>query len=181
MQAADLSSNFFDLFGLPVSFDVDAQALAERYREMQRAVHPDKFANASDAERRLSMQLATRLNEAFRTLKDPLARGRYLLSLQGVEVDDAHTAFDSDFLLQQMSLREQLAEVRDSADPHGRLQHIAQDIAAREQALTAQMAELLRQSDADALQQAKDLTRKLQFFRRLEEEVEGLEDELAGY
>ena len=181
MQKTDLTSHYYELFDLPVSFEVDLKTLSERYRALQSSVHPDKFANASDAERRLSMQLATRLNEAFRTLKDPLARGRYLLSLQGVEVNDTHTAFDSDFLLQQMSLREQLGEVRDSADPHGQLQHIAQDIAAREQALTAQMAELLRQSDADALQQAKDLTRKLQFFRRLEEEVEALEDELAGY
>jgi molecular chaperone HscB len=146
MQAADLSSNFFVLFGLPVSFDIDAEALAQRYREMQPAVHPDKFANASDTERRLSVQMAARINEAFRTLKDPLARGRYLLALQGVEVDDTDTAFDSDFLMQQMVLREQLGEVRDSADPHGQLHEIAQDIDTRARALTAQMAQLLQKN-----------------------------------
>ena len=85
MQSVDLSSSYFVLFGLPVSFDVDRKTLAERYRELQRTVHPDRFANAADSERRLSVQMAARVNEGFQTLKDPLARGRYMLELQGVE------------------------------------------------------------------------------------------------
>ena len=102
MQAADLSSSFFALFDLPVSFDVDLDELSARFREAQRAVHPDKFASASEAERRLSVQLATRLNEAYRTLKDPLLRGRYLLEQRGVDLDDQDTAFDNGFLMAQM-------------------------------------------------------------------------------
>ena len=104
MQAANLSDDFFVLFDLPVSFDVDLGALAERYREAQRAVHPDKFANASEAERRLSVQMAARVNEAHRVLKDPLARGRYLLELRGVDLDDMDTRFDGAFLMEQMEL-----------------------------------------------------------------------------
>jgi len=99
MQAADLSSSFFVLFDLPVSFEVDLEVLSARYREAQRASHPDKFANASGAERRLSVQVATRINEAYRALKDPLSRGRYLLELKGVALDDTDTAFDGAFLM----------------------------------------------------------------------------------
>lgn len=181
MQAADLSNDFFVLFDLPVSFDVDLRALAERYREAQRAVHPDKFANASEAERRLSVQMAARVNEAHRVLKDPLARGRYLLELRGVELDDMDTAFDGAFLMEQMELRERLAEVKGSADPHQQLQMIAQDITAQSKSLVAQMAELLKKEDVDSAQQARDATRKLQFFRRLNEEVDALEDELSEF
>lgn len=179
MQTADLSSNFFVLFGLPVSFEVDLKLLAERYREMQRAVHPDKFANAVEAERRLSMQMAARLNEGLQVLKDPLARGRYLLELRGVELDD-NGALDGAFLMEQMELRERLGEVKGSDDPHQQLHAVAQDIAARSKELVAQLAAALQQDSDESLQMAKDLTRKLQFFRRLEEEVVGLEDDLAA-
>ena len=181
MQAANLSDDFFVLFDLPVSFDVDLGALAERYREAQRAVHPDKFANASEAERRLSVQMAARVNEAHRVLKDPLARGRYLLELRGVDLDDMDTKFDGAFLMEQMELRERLADVKGNANPHQQLQMISQDINAQSKSLIAQMAELLEVADADSLQQARDATRKLQFFRRLNEEVDTLDDELSEF
>ena len=82
-MAADLSTTHFELFGLPLSFDVDMGQLDSRYRELQRTVHPDRFANASDQERRISMQQATQINEGYQVLKDSLRRGRYLLELCG--------------------------------------------------------------------------------------------------
>jgi molecular chaperone HscB len=181
MQAADLSSNFFGLFDLPVSFEVDLTLLSARYREAQRAAHPDKFANASEADRRLSVQLAARINEAYRVLKNPLSRGRYLLELQGVDLNDADTAFDGEFLMEQMELRERLADVKGSADPAQQLHAIAGDIAASAKELVGQLGKLLDDSSAESLQQARDVTRKLQFFQRLNEEVEALEDELGDY
>ncbi|HKJ76321.1 MAG TPA: Fe-S protein assembly co-chaperone HscB, partial [Gammaproteobacteria bacterium] len=74
---ADFSQNYFELFGLPEGFEVDSETLSLRYRDLQRALHPDRFAGASDRERRLSVQQTARVNEAYRTLKDPLARARY--------------------------------------------------------------------------------------------------------
>jgi len=190
MQSVDLSSSYFVLFDLPVCFDIDHKILAERYRQLQRTVHPDRFVNAADSERRLSVQMAARVNEGFQILKDPLARARYLLELQGIELDDMNTAFDGAFLMEQMELRERLGDVKESADPHQQLQMIAGDISSRIKELTENMASFLRedclqeggsQQDKDeALQHAKDLTRKLQFFRRLEEEIDALDDELAG-
>jgi len=179
MQSANLSDDFFVLFDFPVSFDVVLCSLAERYREAQRAVHPDKFANASEAERRLSAQLAARVNEAYRVLKDPLARGRYLLELRGVDLDDMDTTFDGAFLMEQMELRERLADVKGSANPHQQLEIITRDINAQSKSLIAQMAKLLEATDMDSLQQARVATRKLQFFRRLHEEVDALDDELS--
>ena len=107
----ELTQNHFELFGLPVAFDVDAQQLAERYRELQRILHPDRYANASDRERRLSIQHAAQVNEAFQTLKSSLRRARYLLQLKGVEFDDEkETHLDPAFLMEQMELREALAD-----------------------------------------------------------------------
>ncbi len=181
MQAADFSSSFFVLFDLPVSFEVDLNALSARYREAQRAAHPDKFANAPEAERRLSVQMAARINEAYQVLKDPLSRGRYLLELQGIALDDADTTFDGAFLMEQMELRERLADVKNNADPAPSLRIITDDIAAHDKLLITQMASLLNEASAESLQQARNVSRKLQFFRRLNEEVEALEDELGDY
>jgi molecular chaperone HscB len=181
MQSVDLSSNYFALFDLPVSFDVDQKQLVEQYRSLQRTAHPDKFANATDTERRLSMQMATHINEGYQVLKDPLKRGRYLLELQGVELDDTSTAIDDTFLMEQIELRERLGDVKGSDDPHQQLQKIKIDIDARAGEIVRNMASLFIKNNIEALNQARDLTRKLQFFRRLNEEAGVLEDELSDY
>jgi molecular chaperone HscB len=96
----DFSKNYFELFGLPVGYIVDGAELSERYRELQRIVHPDRYANASDQERRLSIQGAALINEAYDTLKDPVARGSYLLGLHGVEMDALNESTqDMEFLM----------------------------------------------------------------------------------
>jgi molecular chaperone HscB len=181
MQPADLSTNFFALFGLPVSFHVDIDALVTRYREMQRSVHPDRFASAAEAERRMSVQMAARLNEGLHTLKDPLARGRYLLQLRGVDLNDSDTRLDHEFLMEQMELREHLDGIRERANPEASLASLSRDIQARIAELTAEMGAALDSADANSQQVARDRMRKLQFFRRLEEEAAQLDEELSGY
>ncbi len=181
MQSANLSSNYFALFDMPVSFDIDRKILTERYRTLQRTVHPDRFANAAGSERLLSVQMAARINEGFQTLKDPLARGRYLLELRGVELNDLDTAFDGVFLMEQMELRERLADVKDSTDPHQQLQKITSDIVARIKEITEELAILFTDNNDASLEKARDLTRKLQFFRKLEQETDALDDDLDVY
>ena len=103
-------SSHFELFGLAPAFAVDAAALERAYREIQSRVHPDRFAHAGDAERRASMQWTTRVNEAYRTLKSPVQRAKYLLELNGVDVGfETNTRMPGDFLLHQLELRETLA------------------------------------------------------------------------
>lgn len=176
MTAASLH-NHFDIFGLPVSFDVDSTALAERYRELQRAVHPDRFANATDRERREAVQRAANINEAFQTLKSPLQRARYLLQLKGVQFDDQKdTSFEPEFLMEQIELREALSEIKDNPDALLRLNELMQDINTRIVALQDNMANALRGNE---LEQAKALVHKLQFLHKVRIESENLEAELA--
>src|SRR5437879_11229821 len=105
----NLNQNHFELFGLPARFAVAAAALEARYRELQREVHPDRFAAAPESERRASMQLATRVNEAYQTLKSPLRRAVYILRLRGVDPQfETNTAMPSEFLMEQMSWRERI-------------------------------------------------------------------------
>ena len=115
----DLSQNHFQLFGLPVSFALDTEMLAERYRILRQTVHPDLFATAGDREKRLALQASTLVNEAYQTLRDPLARASYLLLVRGASLgDDQQTTQDMAFLMEQMELREALAAARQAPEPY---------------------------------------------------------------
>jgi len=183
-MAVKLSTTHFDRFGLLQAFDVDLELLDRNYRELQRSVHPDRFVNASDRERRLSMQQATLINEGYQVLKDPLQRGRYLLQLDGREFDDErNTTSDTAFLMEQMELREALADVRGSEDSFQALGQIMDRIAADIDRLVGELQKQFSKADADSLDGAADSLTKMQFFRRLQEEAgeieADLEDELA--
>ncbi|HRE13750.1 MAG TPA: Fe-S protein assembly co-chaperone HscB, partial [Usitatibacteraceae bacterium] len=116
-MTADFTRNHFDLLGLPVAYAIDAQALERAFRDLQSRVHPDRFAAAGEAERRVAMQWAARANEAYRTLRHPLGRARYLLGLKGFDTgEDSNTAMPPDFLMQQMEWREAVADARGSRD-----------------------------------------------------------------
>jgi molecular chaperone HscB len=175
-MAADLSSSYFQLFGLPRSFGIDAAQLDSRYRELQRIVHPDRYVNASDQERRLAMQQATRINEGYQTLKDPLRRGRYLLELGGfVFSDQHHTIRDPEFLMRQMELREALGAVRTAGDPLAVLAGLIDGIADDFTALTGELQAGFTSGDCSDPQATADTLMKMQFFRRLQEEARELE------
>lgn len=113
----DFQQNHFELFGLPQRFAVDLARLDRSYRALQSRVHPDRFAAASPAERLHSMQIATRVNEAYQTLKSPRDRARYLLSLHGVDTgEDTNTAMPAAFLMRQMEWREAVEETLQARD-----------------------------------------------------------------
>ena len=98
-----LSLNFFELFEIAVSYEIDMEEMQSKYTVLQQAVHPDKFANAGDQEKRLSMQQTSHVNEAFQTLKDPVLRAIYLLKLKGLDVNfENETTMDMVFLTEQM-------------------------------------------------------------------------------
>jgi molecular chaperone HscB len=171
------SQNHFDIFGLPVTFDIDTAALANRYRELQRVVHPDRFASASDRERLESVQQAANINEAFQTLKSPLQRARYILQLKGIRFDDEKdTSYDTEFLMEQIELREALAEIKHDPDALLKLNDLMLDITSRINAMQNELATTLRDDD---LNQSKALVHKLQFLHKLRIESENLEAELA--
>ncbi len=166
----DFTQNHFQLFGLPVAFDIDAGALDRAYREVQREVHPDRFTIASDAEKRLAAQWATRANEAYQTLKSPLNRGRYFLRIHGIDTEEeSNTAMPVDFLMQQMEWREAVVEARRLGD-EARLEALATDHRGDERKLFAQLAAEL--AATSSMPSARLTVRKLRFLEKLGEEID---------
>lgn len=165
----DFSRNHFELFGLPMEFAVDASRLERGYRDLQSRVHPDRFAASSEAERRVAMQWATRANEAYRTLRDPLARARYLLQLKGFDTEEeSNTSMPPDFLMQQMEWREAAAEAKAERDARG-LERLRGEL---DEARGAMLDQLERALDTGQYDAGASLVRKLRFLEKLEEEID---------
>lgn len=108
LQATD-----FALFGLPERFSIDAAALDAKWKQLQGAAHPDRFATETAAAQRVAMQWAMRINEGYRRLKDPLARAAYLCALHGADIEaESNTAMPAAFLMQQMEWRDELSDAK---------------------------------------------------------------------
>jgi molecular chaperone HscB len=174
----DFTKNYFELFGLPVAYRIDRDQLADRYRELQQETHPDRYANASEQQRRLSMQATTHLNQALETLKDPILRGRYMLSLNGVEMDASKSTQDTAFLMEQLELREELSEAKSSPDPYQVTGRIQSDVKKRLEALSEKLAGLFENPGAEQLEAAQEILRKMQFLQKLRHDAQLLEEEL---
>ena len=152
---------------------MDAAALESAYRDIQSRIHPDRHAHAGDAQRRASMQWTTRVNEAYRTLKSPVQRAKYLLELNGVDVAfETNTQMPAEFLTRQLELREVLAESKDA----GALDRLRDEV--------AQQARALEQGLGDLIDTRRDFAaaagevRKLMFLHKLGEEIERSYEEI---
>jgi molecular chaperone HscB len=83
LQASTQRSDYFALFGMPRKLWIEMSALEQKFLQLSWKLHPDNFVNASEDERALSLKRSSELNDAYRTLRDPIARVEYLLAIEG--------------------------------------------------------------------------------------------------
>ena len=165
---ASLNDSHFDLFDLPAQFALDAAALDHAYRTVQAQVHPDRFAAAGDAQKRIAMQWATRTNEAYQTLRDPLKRATYMLSLRGVHADaENNTAMEPAFLMQQMEWRESIEDAA-AAKNVDALDALLTELRDEERMRFDKLGASL---DSGANQAAGEAVRQLMFIERVASEI----------
>ena len=173
--------NYFQLFDIENSFDIDLQNLSLSYQALQKAVHPDKYAHASEQEQRIAVQKSAQINDAYQTLKNPLQRAEYILVERGVDMPNEQSSFsDKSFLMHQMELREMLEEIQFASDIDAALFEAQQVLATEFQQLSktmqAQISENIEASNISAC----DNLRKLKFYQKLNVEVDRLEDSLLN-
>jgi molecular chaperone HscB len=115
MPSATDSTDYFSFLGLPRRLNLDIDDLERRYRALSRQFHPDYFYNASAAERRASLERSSYLNDAYRTLRNPVVRIEYLLTLEGAGrngTDDTEKCVPAALLEEVFALNEELDEIR---------------------------------------------------------------------
>lgn len=172
--------NYFEIFSLPISTTPDLNQLKDKNHELQQQVHPDRFANSTDVEKREAMQVTSLVNQAYETLKEPVLRLQYMLSLKGIDMNgETDTTMDGAFLMEQMELREEIADVRSQAEPLDVLDTMLRELKSRAVDLVSEFTDCYQQ---DGLDKSREIVRKLQFVNKAQKEVNEitaqLEDEL---
>jgi len=179
------SGDPFELLGVPRRFDLDLRALEKTHRELSRALHPDKFAQAGASERREALEKAASVNEAWRTVRDPIRRAEALFRLAGVAVgEDKEPKASPAFLMEVLEQREELAEARarkDLAQVSRLGDAMKTRLAKAEGALASGLDGASRAagspSSREALAALLPLLGELRFYRRFLDEVRAIEEE----
>lgn len=172
-------NNPFALFDLPVAFQVDSALLNERYLALQKSLHPDNFSAASAQEQRLAIQKSAEINDALRILKDPITRADSIIAINIGEAENPEEKSnnDIDFLMQQMEWRETLENIENRKDTD-ELTVFTQEI---DQIRHAILSELSTALDAQQWNIARAITDKLRFIKKLQAEIERVEETLLDF
>ena len=178
----NLTQNYFEIFNLPITTDLDLALLSERYRELQRQTHPDRFASASEHEQRLALQHTTLINEAYEVLCSDLKRAIYLLELRAIELTETEqTEVEPGFLMEQIELREALEEIGTNGDPTAELEQLGTQVNAIINKLNDEFAGQWQENTPSSLKSAVTTVRKMQYMTKLKHEIDLKEEELLDY
>lgn len=170
--------NYFQLFDLPVAFELDLKQLSQRYLALQKDLHPDNFATASEQEKRNALQQSAQINDAYQQLKDPVLRAELILEIgTGQLVDRENTTHDMAFLMEQMAWREQLEEIETNQNEQD-LAHLQADLVAKKAQELSSVAEYIQQQDWEQVKLHID---RLKFIAKLEREIERIEEQMVGF
>ncbi len=127
----------------------------------------------------MAVQKSAMINDAYQILKNPLQRAEYLLKIRGTEMPSEQSSFrDTGFLMQQMELRELIAEVKFSDDPESAYSDAEQTLNSQYQQLFDQLKQQLAQDNSESDTLACDNLRKLKFYQKLHLELDRLEEQI---
>ncbi|EGK12125.1 Fe-S protein assembly co-chaperone HscB [Kingella kingae] len=161
-------SRAFQLFGLPVQFDLNAEQLHQQYRTLAAQFHPDRFAAASAFEQKQAMMMSAAINQAYEQLSHPLNRAAELLRTQNIDADaPEHTSFAPEFLMQQMQWRETLMDAQMEQDEAAMLA-LDSEIAAEQQTSLIQLRQAFEQQQYES---AAQLVRQGRFLDKMRQEI----------
>ena len=173
----DFNQNYFEIFRLPVDFNIDISELSERHRELQKEVHPDRFASGTEQEKRLSMQWSALVNTAHETLRSPLPRGIYMLELRGLRLDH-NPQLPTELLMRQIQLREELEEFEEFEESTSALERLDR-FKTRLNRKLDELGQLFSVTEYD--EAALELVYEMQFLTKLLVAADQFEEKLLDY
>ncbi|MFT6753047.1 MAG: molecular chaperone HscB [Candidatus Azotimanducaceae bacterium] len=175
----DFTQTYFQIFQLDTSFQIDQEVITQRFHELQLSVHPDKFVTSTDQEKRLAVQWSTQINLAFDTLKNPLLRAIYLLSLKDIQLE-ANPNLSPTFLMSQVELRETLEDIEALGEPGlDKLDQFKKEIKSSMQSVELEFNKIYNAENAEL--EATQLVYQLQFTNKLLIAANQVEEKLLDY
>lgn len=174
--------NYFEIFGLDMSFDLDLASLSSIYQSLQKTAHPDRFAHASQQEQLVALKKSTLINDAYQTLKLPLKRAEYILTLRDVELPNEQQSFsDNMFLMRQMELREMIGDVKGASDIDAALFKAHETLDQEYAQIFVTLQQALAKNTTESNLLASESLRKLKFYQKLHIELDKLEDQIFDH
>ncbi len=158
--------DYFAIFGLPRKLWIEMSALEQKFLQLSWKLHPDNFVNAPEEEREVSLKRSSELNDAYRTLRDPVGRVEYLLGIEGARKEGEHKQQAPPELLEEVfELNESLDELREAKAYGGDLGALKPRLESAEKGFQQKLGEVDAQLQAaakewDAALQADSATRK---------------------
>jgi molecular chaperone HscB len=159
-------ANYFELFGLPRTYEVDSALLEERYLAISRNIHPDKYATAGEEMQAFALRASASVNNAYDVLLDPLHRAEYLLEAAGGKPAAQDKRVPQDLLTQVLMLREELEEAKASND-RATLEALKARVVQRKQATEQKVVSLCRGLTAASSQTKDELRLQLNAMKYL--------------
>src|SRR5689334_5710773 len=151
LQQLPGNTDYFALFGLPRKLWVEISALEQKFLQLSWKLHPDNFVNASEVEQEISLKRSSELNDAYRTLKDPVARVEYLLEIEGERKEGEKKQQAPPELLEEVfELNESLDELREAKSAGMELDGLKARLQAAEKSFGEKLAEVDREMQATA-------------------------------
>ena len=111
-----LKQNFFELFNIEISVDINKSDLDEKVKILQNNFHPDKYTNGSDFEKRLALQISSYINDGYKVLGDIVLRVEYILKINNFNKDESTTINDIDFLQEQIMYNELIESLKENLE-----------------------------------------------------------------
>uniref|UniRef100_T1JFU1 J domain-containing protein n=1 Tax=Strigamia maritima TaxID=126957 RepID=T1JFU1_STRMM len=171
LQSPDSKMNHFQLFEMEEKFDVDVHALTNRFKNLQRKFHPDKFAGKSRVERDHSALYSAQINKAYQTLLKPLQRGLYILELRGRPLVEESVTMSADFLMEIMEINEALVDADADVESTAKVEEIASKNAEKIDKSIENLSSELKSGNWDAAQ--KTLA-ELKYYTNIEEKAKSI-------
>lgn len=169
------AKNYFELLGIVQDFTVDLGQLEKNYIELQKKLHPDRYANKTGQEKLLAQSQAVDINEAYHTLKDPMLRASYLLRLNGIEYDvqKERTIHDAELLTEMMDRREQVSEITDSDGFDAVLAELSGEMDSQYRLI----ADFIKTANWNGV---KELLLRQQYLQKLQKDIRERQAQLLG-
>ena len=174
-----VNKNYFELFDLPETYDLDVDRLTAQYHMLQLNYHPDKHSSASEKEKMSAQVSSSYINDAYETLNSPLKRAAYILAIKGKDTEKVdQSELSMEVLAEQMELRESLGDLPKDETALQALEELKSNV---QRKVNVKQVKFAKEIESDELSAAKKTFHELQFFSKLLAEIEEGEELRLGY
>lgn len=173
LQEMPENLNYFDILGVKLDYNVNDDEVHNKYRQLQKMLHPDRFSNKTEREKQISESLSSLLNRAYSTLTNPLKRGLYMLQLKGILIPEGTTNLNPEFLMEIMERNEEIEEAISDEKKAIQLMKENKKIL---QELSKKVADAFHKNDTEA---AKETLVKMKYYTSIENRLKVLKQDLG--